>query len=88
MQLDGFDDNLVQTLSAGQKRRLSLARLLITHNVLWILDEPFTSLDKQGVALIETLMIDHVQHGGMVILTSHQDLTLAHLDLRRIHLNS
>lgn len=86
VQLSGFDDNLVQTLSAGQKRRLSLAKLLITHNVLWILDEPFTSLDKQGVALIESLMIAHVQQGGMVILTSHQDLSLNHLHLRRIQL--
>ncbi|CAG1020293.1 partial Cytochrome c biogenesis ATP-binding export protein CcmA, partial [Methylococcales bacterium] len=81
VQLGGFDDNPVQTLSAGQKRRLSLARLLITHNQLWILDEPFTSLDKQGVELIENLMIDHTRQGGMVILTSHQDLTLSHLDL-------
>ena len=53
VQLAGYDDNSVQTLSAGQKRRVSLARLLITHNVLWILDEPFTSLDKQGIELIE-----------------------------------
>lgn len=88
VQLSGFDDNPVQTLSAGQKRRLSLARLLITHNALWILDEPFTSLDKQGVDLIENLMIDHTQQGGMVILTSHQDLSLHHLDLQRIHLDT
>jgi heme exporter protein A len=88
VQLAGFDDNLVQTLSAGQKRRLSLARLLITHNILWILDEPFTSLDKQGIELIESLISAHVIQGGMVILTSHQDLTLAHLSLQRIHLSS
>ncbi|QPK64392.1 cytochrome c biogenesis heme-transporting ATPase CcmA [Methylomonas sp. LL1] len=88
VQLAGFDDNPVQTLSAGQKRRLSLARLLITHNQLWILDEPFTSLDKQGVELIENLMIDHTRQGGMVILTSHQDLTLSHLDLQRVYLDT
>ena len=88
VQLTGFDDNPVQTLSAGQKRRLSLARLLITHNQLWILDEPFTSLDKQGVELIETLMMDHTRQGGMVIMTSHQDLTLPHLDLQRVHLDT
>ncbi len=88
VQLSGFDDNPVQTLSAGQKRRLSLARLLITHNALWILDEPFTSLDKRGVELIENLMIDHTKQGGMVILTSHQDLSLEHLDLQRIHLDT
>ncbi|MCK9607211.1 MAG: cytochrome c biogenesis heme-transporting ATPase CcmA [Methylomonas sp.] len=88
VQLAGYDDNLVQTLSAGQKRRLSLARLLVTHNILWILDEPFTSLDKQGIELIETLMDDHVKNGGMVILTSHHDLSLSHLSLQRIHLDS
>ncbi|AEG00752.1 cytochrome c biogenesis heme-transporting ATPase CcmA [Methylomonas methanica] len=88
VQLAGYDDNLVQTLSAGQKRRLSLARLLVTHSILWILDEPFTSLDKQGIELIETLMDDHVKHGGMVILTSHHDLNLPHLSLQRMHLDS
>ena len=88
VQLAGYDDNLVQTLSAGQKRRLSLARLLITHNVLWILDEPFTSLDRQGIELIETLIDDHVKNSGMVILTSHHDLTLPHMSLQRIHLDS
>ncbi len=87
VQLAGYDDNLVQTLSAGQKRRLSLARLLMTANLLWILDEPFTSLDKQGIELIETLIADHVQHGGMVILTSHQDLSLPEVEVQRIHLD-
>ena len=88
VQLAGFDDNLVQTLSAGQKRRLSLARLLVTHSILWILDEPFTSLDKQGIELIETLIDAHVKQGGMVILTSHHDLSLPHISLQRIHLDS
>ena len=87
VQLAGFDDNSVQTLSAGQKRRLSLARLLITHNKLWILDEPFTSLDRQGIELIELLISDHVKQGGMVILTSHHDLSLPHISLQRIHLD-
>lgn len=88
VQLAGYDDNLVQTLSAGQKRRLSLARLLITHTILWILDEPFTSLDKQGIELIETLIDAHVNQGGMVILTSHHDLSLPYSRLQRIHLDS
>ncbi|MCL7422683.1 MAG: cytochrome c biogenesis heme-transporting ATPase CcmA [Methylobacter sp.] len=87
VHLAGFDDALVQTLSAGQKRRLSLARLLITDNHLWILDEPFTSLDKQGIALIETLMVEHVVKGGMIILTSHHDLDLHDVDVQRINLS-
>lgn len=88
VQLSGYDDNLVQTLSAGQKRRLSLARLLITNTILWILDEPFTSLDRQGIALIESLIFDHVKQGGMAILTSHHDLSLPQMNLQRIHLDS
>lgn len=87
VKLSGYDDALVQTLSAGQKRRLSLARLLITHNVLWILDEPFTSLDKQGIALIETLMTEHCANGGMIVLTSHHDITMPDVSVQRIQLS-
>lgn len=88
VQLAGFDDNPVHTLSAGQKRRLSLARLLITQNVLWILDEPFTSLDRQGIHLIEALIADHIGQGGMAILTSHHELSMADLNLQRVHLQA
>lgn len=88
VKLAGFDDNPVQTLSAGQKRRLSLARLLITDANLWILDEPFTSLDKKGIDLIESLIDSHVAQGGLVILTSHHDLSLPHTLLQRVHLDS
>jgi len=87
VHLEGYDDVLVQALSAGQKRRLSLARLLITENVLWILDEPFTSLDKQGIALIETLMTEHCANGGMIVLTSHHDIDLTDVDVQRIYLS-
>ncbi len=87
VHLSGYDDVLVQALSAGQKRRLSLARLLITENVLWILDEPFTSLDRQGIALIETLMSEHCANGGMIVLTSHHDIALHNVDVLRINLS-
>ncbi|TRX00677.1 cytochrome c biogenesis heme-transporting ATPase CcmA [Candidatus Methylobacter oryzae] len=87
VHLSGYDDVLVQALSAGQKRRLSLARLLITENVLWILDEPFTSLDRQGIALIETLMIEHCANGGMIVLTSHHDIALHNVDVLTINLS-
>jgi heme exporter protein A len=87
VQLADYDDVLVQALSAGQKRRLSLARLLITHNTMWILDEPFTSLDKQGIALIETLMAEHCASGGMIVLTSHHDIELHGVDVQRISLS-
>jgi heme exporter protein A len=88
VHLRGYDDTLVQSLSAGQKRRLSLARLLITKHCLWILDEPFTSIDKQGIRLIESLMHEHVMTGGMIILTSHHDLELHEADVIKINLSS
>jgi heme exporter protein A len=87
VHLTGYEDVLVQALSAGQKRRLSLARLLITQNIVWILDEPFTSLDKQGIALIESLMSGHCANGGMIVLTSHHDIELHGVDVQRINLS-
>jgi heme exporter protein A len=87
VKLAGYDDVLVQALSAGQKRRLSLARLLITQNSVWILDEPFTSLDKQGIALIESLMIEHCVNGGMIVLTSHHETDLHGVDIQHILLS-
>jgi heme exporter protein A len=87
VHLADYEDALVQTLSAGQKRRLSLARLLITRNVLWILDEPFTSLDKQGIVLIEKLMTEHCTNGGMIVLTSHHDINLPDVTVQRISLS-
>lgn len=86
VQLTGFDDVLAQALSAGQKRRLSLARLLVARSLLWILDEPFTALDKQGIALIEELMAEHCGQGGMIVLTSHHELNLPTVDVLRIRL--
>ena len=87
VHLTDYDDVQVQALSAGQKRRLSLARLLITKNSVWILDEPFTSLDKQGIALIETLMSEHCASGGMIVLTSHHDIELHDVAVQRINLS-
>ena len=87
VHLTDYDEVLVQALSAGQKRRLSLARLLITKNNVWILDEPFTSLDKQGIALIETLMSEHCASGGMIVLTSHHDIELHDVAVQRINLS-
>lgn len=88
VSLQGYDDTLVQSLSAGQRRRLSLARLLVNDSILWILDEPFTSLDKQGIELIETFMYEHVEGGGMIVMTSHHDLRLSGIDVRRMNLSA
>lgn len=86
--LAGFDDVLALNLSAGQQRRLALARLLITDNQLWILDEPYTSLDKSGIALFGQIMEQHTAKGGMIILTAHHDVQLAKVDLQRLNLSA
>ena len=82
--LTGYDDTPVQQLSAGQKRRLALARVLLQQAVLWILDEPFTALDKHGIALLEALLSQHLNQGGMVIMTSHQSLSLRDWPVQRL----
>lgn len=63
-------------LSQGQKRRLALARLLLAPKPLWILDEPLSALDTQSVALMTDLWREHLNRGGMIVLTSHQELDL------------
>lgn len=72
--LTAHADDLCQQLSAGQRRKLSLARLLLTQAPLWILDEPFTALDQASINYFQSLMTQHAQAGGIVILTSHQAL--------------
>lgn len=73
--LAGYEDVPCHSLSAGQNRRVSLARLYMSHAPLWILDEPFTAIDKRGVAEKEALLAQHVEQGGSVILTTHHDLS-------------
>jgi heme exporter protein A len=72
--LRGFEDVPCHTLSAGQQRRVALARLYLDSPPLWILDEPFTALDKQGVAQLEQHLAAHCEQGGMVVLTTHHTL--------------
>lgn len=73
--LQGFEDVPCHTLSAGQQRRVGLARLYLPQApVLWILDEPFTALDKKAVAQLEQHLADHCTQGGMVIFTTHHEL--------------
>lgn len=70
--LAGYEESAVYQLSAGQQKRVALARLWMTNAALWILDEPFTAIDKQGRADLTALFDQHCQQGGIVILTSHQ----------------
>jgi heme exporter protein A len=61
-------------LSQGQKRRLALARLVVEHKPLWILDEPLSGLDVDSVSLMTTILMEHLAQGGLIIITSHQDI--------------
>lgn len=63
-------------LSAGQRRRLALARCLLNDASIWILDEPLTALDAQGVHLVEDMIKQHIQRKGIAIITSHQALNI------------
>ncbi|NWG30318.1 MAG: cytochrome c biogenesis heme-transporting ATPase CcmA [Rhodocyclaceae bacterium] len=74
--LRGREDLAVRFLSAGQKRRVLLARLAVRKATLWILDEPFTALDVKAVELLSNLIVEHVRGGGICILTSHQSIPL------------
>ncbi len=86
--LAGRDSRPVCQLSAGQQRRVALARLWLTQARVWILDEPFTALDGEGIAALTHKMADHVAARGLIVMTSHQQsdrpagqgrvITLAH----------
>ncbi|WP_410680770.1 cytochrome c biogenesis heme-transporting ATPase CcmA [Avibacterium paragallinarum] len=84
--LIGRENIVAGQLSAGQQRRIALARLWLSQAPLWILDEPFTAIDKKGVGVLTQLFERHVANGGMVILTSHQEIpsqALQRLDLEK-----
>lgn len=83
--LTGFEDVPCFQLSAGQQRRVALARLTLIPRPLWVLDEPFTAIDKEGVAALEQRLLAHARQGGSVILTTHHDLAPLG-DIRRVRL--
>lgn len=79
--LRGFEESPCYTLSAGQQQRVSLARLLASPAKLWILDEPFTTLDRKGVAQLEALLKQHADSGGAVLVTTHHKLDIPGLSI-------
>ena len=64
------------SLSAGQKRRVALARLIVSNAKIWFLDEPFTAIDTQGIELMKQLIDDHVSKGGAVVFSTHQSVDM------------
>ncbi len=77
MGLKGREQLPARFLSQGQKRRVALARLLVSPAKLWVLDEPFMALDVAAVAMLCGLIDAHLQKGGMALFTSHQEVSLA-----------
>jgi len=74
-----------RVLSAGQRRRVALARIVAVRAHLWLLDEPFTNLDVRGAQLLIGLLEEHLSGGGLALLVAHQELSLA-APLRRLEL--
>lgn len=86
--LEGFEDLPTRMLSQGQKKRVALARLILSKARLWVLDEPFTALDVDAVVLLQRLIAEHVDGGGMAILTTHQDVPLTSGQVVRLDLGN
>lgn len=86
--LSGPGDTPLRRLSAGQCRRTALARLLVAPTPLWLLDEPFTALDRAGRELVTHLLADHCANGGMAVVATHQPLDDAGIALRHLRLGA
>ena len=67
---------ILRSLSAGQQRRVALARMLLADVPLWLMDEPFTNLDREGRKLVMELVEEHLADGGMCVMAAHQDVEI------------
>lgn len=86
--LAGYEDEPVRRLSAGQKKRAALARLLLLPAVLWLLDEPYANLDRAGIALVNRLLEGHIAAGGAALVTSHGAVSFHGGEPRRIRMHA
>jgi heme exporter protein A len=86
--LAGFEDHPARRLSAGQNKRLALARLRLSAARLWLLDEPYANLDLDGIALVNRLIGRHVEDGGAVLLTTHGAYAAPPVPLRTLALGA
>lgn len=86
MGLRGCQRRLVRHLSQGQKRRVALARLMLNRASLWVLDEPFVALDQASLDLLAGVIGQHLQRGGMAVLTSHQQVDIPGAQVQTLEL--
>lgn len=85
--LAGYEDQPLRLLSAGQKKRVALARLLLVPAALWLLDEPYANLDRGGIDLVNRLLDNHAHRGGAALITSHGAYAFTSGTPRRIALH-
>ncbi len=78
---------LTRKLSAGQKRRVALARIQLEDRLIWVLDEPLTALDREFVTDFELVLKNHLDQNGLLILTTHRELTIPTHTLKRVNLS-
>lgn len=83
----GWIDEPLRTLSAGQQKRVALARLRLLPGEIWLLDEPYANLDRQGIELVNSLIAGHCARGGATLVTSHGAVRFADPDARHILLD-
>jgi heme exporter protein A len=86
--LEGYEDAPLRTLSAGQRKRVALARLLLVPAALWLLDEPYANLDREGIELVNRLLDNHARRGGAALVTSHGAYAFTSGTPRRIALKT
>lgn len=82
--LRGYEDVPVRKLSSGQRRRVALSRLLLSDARLWVLDEPFTSVDEIGKKIIQQVIEKHLGQGGMLLLATHEAIDLNNCKFTRV----
>jgi heme exporter protein A len=81
-------EQTARTLSAGQRKRCALARLLMSDARLWLLDEPYSNLDKDGIGMLDAMLHEHLENGGACALTTHGSLRPAGFDMLECELIS
>jgi len=86
--LSGYDDEPVRRLSAGQKKRAALARLVLLPATLWLLDEPYANLDRTGIALVNRLLEEHLARNGAALVTSHGAVSFHGGEPQRIRMHA
>lgn len=85
--LQGYEDEPARRLSAGQKKRAALARLLLVPATLWLLDEPCANLDRAGVELVNRVLKWHLDAGGAALVSSHGAASFADIAQQRIRMH-